>query len=95
MKQAKELFEAYDKGDVNKFVELSHPKIYEKEGREEFFDNVSYVISSLSEVDEPLPSLVQTPSELFEINKQLFCVVPYKLEAIRKSKKIKLLHWVR
>lgn len=90
MKQAKDLFEAYDKGDINKFVELSHPKVYEKEGREKFFDTVSYVISGLSEGDELPPSSIESPSELFEIDKQVFCVVPYKLEAIRKIKKDKI-----
>ncbi len=90
VKQAKELFEAYDKEDCAKFVELSHPKIYEKEGSEKFFDEVRYVIESDSVKYEPLPTIVETPGELFEIDNRLFAVVPYKLNAIGRVKKDKL-----
>ena len=89
MKQVRELFEAYDKEDCTKFVELSHPNIYKKEGQASFFDKVRYVIELRSVNSEPLPSTVETPSELFEIYKRIFAVVPYKLNGIDRVKKNK------
>lgn len=89
MKQVRELFEAYDKEDCAKFVELSHPNIYKKKGRAKFFDEVQYVIESGLVSSEPLPSTVETPSELFEIDKRIFAVVPYKLNGINRVKKNK------
>ena len=46
MKQAHELFEAYDNADYAKYVEMSHPKVYEKDGAAKFYGEVEYVISS-------------------------------------------------
>jgi hypothetical protein len=87
MKQVRELFEAYDKADYAKFVELSHPQIYEKKGLAKFVNELELVISSRLVGYEQLSSTVETPSELFEINKRLFAVVPYKLERVGKVKK--------
>lgn len=89
VKQARELFEAYDNADYAKFVELSHPRIYQKKGLAKFFDEVELVIFSNSTGYEPQPSTVEIPSELFEIDNRLFAVVPYKLEGIRKVTKDK------
>lgn len=89
MKQAKELFEAYDKVDCARFVELSHPNIYEKEGAKEFFDKVRFVIESMSEIYEMFPTTLESPKELFEIDKQIFAVVTYKLNGINRVKKDK------
>lgn len=90
MIQARELFDAYDKEDCAKFVELSHPKVYEKNGQGKFFDDVRLVIESRTITNEPLPSSVEAPNEIFEIDKQLFAVVPYKLNAIGGAKKDKI-----
>ena len=91
MKQARELFEAYDKQDYDKFVELSHPNIYKKEGQAKFFDEVRYVIESEMEINELLPSSVKAPNEIIEFDKQLFAVFPYILEGISRTKKDKIL----
>ena len=93
-KQASELFEAYDKVNVDKFVELTDPKSFEKYGgRENFAKMIRHFLELLSEVDEVRHSSVENPSELFEIDNRLYCVVGYKLEGINnfeKSKVVKL-----
>ncbi len=88
--QAKVFFEAYDSCDYAKVVELSHPNIYKEKGSENFFEDVRVVIESGFINYEQLPSTIETPSEIFEIDKILFSVVPYKLSAIGKVKKDKL-----
>lgn len=88
--QAKELFEAYDNCDYVKFVELSHPNIYKEKGSENFLEYVRIVTENRFVNYEPLPTTIETPIELFDIDKKLFSVVPYKLNAIGKVKKEKL-----
>jgi hypothetical protein len=88
--QAKDFFEAYDKQIFDKFVALSHPKVYEKDGLKDFFDEFSYAISSRSETCELLPSTIEPPGEIIDIDNQLFCVVPYKLNGISRNTKKKV-----
>ena len=89
MKQARELFEAYDKADFDKFAAFYHPKAYEKGGLKELFEEFNYANSDRLETSELLPSSVETPKELIEFDKQLFGVVPYKLNGISRIKKDK------
>lgn len=87
MKQVRELFEAYDKEDIVRFVELSHPFIYKKEGKAGFSDKVRLVLEAKSTEKEYLPSTVEEPNMIHEIEDRLFAVVPYKLNSISKDKK--------
>jgi membrane carboxypeptidase/penicillin-binding protein len=90
MPQVRELFEAFDKQDCAKFVELSHPNIYQKKSKAEFFDEVRFVIESMAEITERLPSTVEIPNEVIEVGNQIFAVVPYKLSGINKVNKAKV-----
>jgi len=91
MKQVKELFEAYDKADFDKYLELSHPRNYEKTGVAEFYGEIEYQINRRrSSGDELLPSTVESPNVLFEADKRIFGVVTYKLNSVSKDKKDKL-----
>jgi hypothetical protein len=91
MKQVRELFEAYDKADFDKFVELSHPNIYKKTGVSEFYGEVELIINQRRfGGDELLPSTVESPSVLFEADERIFGVVTYKLNSVSKDKKDKL-----
>ena len=90
-KQASEYFEAYDKSDVDRLVELTHPKSFEKDGsRENFAKMMKHFLKLFSEVYEFRSSLVESSSGLFEIDNYLFGVVPYKLEGIRNFEKNKV-----
>ncbi|HEY0457915.1 MAG TPA: hypothetical protein VGC97_02115 [Pyrinomonadaceae bacterium] len=91
MKQARELFNAYDKADVDKFVELSHPNIYKKSGVADFYGEVEFIINSrIASGEELLPSTIESPNVLFEADKRVFGVLTYKLNSVSKYKKDKL-----
>ena len=90
MKQVRELFEAYDNEDIVRFVELSHPNTYKKKGKPSFSDDLRLVLESRSISNEPLPSTVEEPNTIYEIDNRLFAVVPYKLNSIIRNKKDKL-----
>ena len=89
MKQVRELFEVYDKEDIVRFVELSHPYIYKNEGKANFSDKVRLVLEAKSTAKEHLPSTVEEPNIIYEIDDRLFAVVSYKLNSISKDKKEK------
>lgn len=85
-KQVSELFEAYDKGNIDIFSGLTYPKVFEKDGgRKNFVQVFKDVVEFNSNANESFHSSVESPSELIEIDNQLFAVTPYKLEAIRKE----------
>jgi hypothetical protein len=91
IKQVKELFEAYDKADFDKYVELSHPNIYKKTGVSDFYGEVEFIINqSMSSGEELLPTTVESPNVLFESDKRIFGVVTYKLNSVSKDKKDKI-----
>lgn len=92
MKQAKELFEAYDNQNFDKLAALTHPKVYEEDGLKGLFEEFDYAISHRLETYELLPSTVENPGELIEIENQIFVVVPYKLNGIDKAEKDKTVH---
>lgn len=87
--QVKDLFEAYDKCDVGKYIELSHPKNLKKENSNEmnFVELTQYIFESNSEAHKFSLSSVANPKEIIEINNQLFGIVPFKLEVIRVPEK--------
>jgi len=89
MKQARELFEAYDQQNFDNYALLTHPKVYEQDGLKGLFEEFRFAISDRMEAYELLPSTVEAPGELIEIDKQIFCVVPYKLNGISRIKKTK------
>jgi len=91
MKQARKLFEAYYQGDYAKYVEMSHPQVYEKDGAAKFYGEVEFVID-WHRSNDLLPITAENPRELFEllIDKRLFGVVAYKIEALSSDKKNKL-----
>ncbi len=82
-KQAGELFESYDKRDVDKYIKLSHPKNFEEDGNQmNYIELVQYCFERLSEGS----SSIENPSGLFEIDNQLFSVIPYKLKGTNSEK---------
>ena len=90
--QAKEFFEAYDKQNFDEFASFTHPKVYEEDGLKGLFDEFSYVINYRLETCELLPTTIEIPSELIEIDKQIFAVIPYKLNGTDRVKKNRVVH---
>lgn len=92
-KQASELSEAYNKGNVDEFIELIHPKMLEKDFSRESFAKILKDVLEFEFGDyENFRSSVESSNELFEIDSQLFSVIPFKLEGTNsmKNKVVKL-----
>lgn len=80
-KQASELYAAFDKNDFDKFVELTYPKVIEKVGgRENLISMMKNISDQNPKIFQSFSSSVDNPSQLVEIDNQLFGVVPIKLE---------------
>ena len=85
--QAAKLYKAFDNNNSDEFTELIHPKIIEKFGSKEKFNSMMKNLAKRnSETFESFASSVEKPLQIFEIDEQLFGVVPYKLEGITFEK---------
>lgn len=88
-KQIKELFEAYNKCDVGKYVEWAHPNNFEEKQEHplNFLELVQFIFETNSEAHKFSLSPVENTNQIIELNEQLFSIIPFKLEVIKDTEK--------
>jgi len=86
--QAEEFYKAFDAQDFNKFADMHHPVIYKDGGtRKEFLVMLKQTYDKNRQSFESSITSLGKPSELIELDKQLFGVIPKKLELVSFSKR--------
>ena len=86
-KQADDLVDAVNKGDFDRFIELTHPQVIKKVGgRENLISIMKKVFDQNPKIFESFSASAGIPNMLVESEELLFGVVPQKIEGITHKK---------
>lgn len=77
---ARTALEALDKGEFEKFADLTYPVVVEKVGRKTIISMMKQVMDENAKVFETFALRMSEPGTITAIDDQLFGVVPFRLE---------------